>query len=220
MQFYNAKDIPPFDPSDVIFRYSRWQNLSGVFIISMVIAVSFWQGTRGDLHFGSGHMPGFICYLISGSLAFFALLTFPPALACLRPENWVTAANSGRVMVKFRSHLNRHFEVGDIQVFSVQMFELESVQHFSEDHQSADFGRNEYTRFYYLCLELKNKDTQLLERYLEEERARRAPKIGCVSTRYNTDFVIVQKPGFIRIVWNGIEPGLGKAYKIINGGLK
>lgn len=201
-------EVPELTPGEAVFQYSRIASAAGLVIISVLVVAGAVGGSLGGWQSRTVHLPPIVCYSVSGALFLFALVSFPQALKSFCPENWLVRLSSGRLLIKFRTHLNRHFDSHDVQIWEIPTNLVESAQELRVTEMWEEASRLKCVKRHFLMLRLRGVNTEEMGRQIEEERKRVAPAGGVVRSKAEHYPVTIAGPGVVKIEWNGVSPGI------------
>ncbi len=166
------------------------------------------------LHRSSG-LPVIFVYS-SGIIAAWALFEFYVFIRTFSPENWLLRLDHEKVVIKFRSFLNRHLPAADQQVVVIPLDEIKEVRAIRETVEtSAKYGyssKTKYAFFTELEIALNSVDTKELNERLKYEISVKA------KTKHHHYPVSMAAGDKIRIEWKssktGVAPHIGRALEL------
>lgn len=181
-------------------------------VVTLIIFGMLTLGLAGGVKAANLEVRG--CYGIAGAALMIALLTFPNELKKFKPTNWLLRLGGERLLVKYRSSYNSHFDENDPQIVALTIGEIASL---CEAQGTMQDLRGRTYKVSYLELRLASSvGTSELEEALRTERNRPAPKVGIYSSKALDYPVSVPQPGVVRIQWSGISPELRDALAFLS----
>jgi len=202
MKFYRLNEIP-IQRGDHVFKVSPLSKSMAVLVFFGIALASLLLGMYGGFHPGKHgiDLPAGLFYYISGVCAVMGLIFLGPLRASLRPTNWLLRCHQTGVLIHYRSYLNWHLPVEDLQAVGFDYSEIAWVRAVKERRASPyiDAG-NQVTSLIHLDFCLANADTSILAAHLEAER-NRWPASRRMMSRALDYPVEVLPGGILRLRW-------------------
>ncbi|SRR6266568_1023841 len=207
MQILHPSDIQ-FTPDDVVFRESA---VNKVLVILLFLAAAAAVVVAWYL----GKLPLIAPLFSVPFLLLFVLLSALTLRKVFRPENWLLACNTRRLLIKFRSYLNNQFPATDPQMLMIELSEVSAIREALLDVSVAQRGRaRSSSRARFLDIMVRGPDLTSLRERLKYERELRPG--GQAWLHYP---VTVLDDTTIRVEWSSpasrVTPGLADALRLL-----
>jgi hypothetical protein len=206
IRFYSQDNLPS-RYGDVVFRQARWTLLL-ILVISLAavggpVAIAYYSKAPCVYLFA---VVGIIMPLLLGQIFRRSLL----------PSNWLMRYRPEGLLIQFRSYLNAHFPPEDTIAFELPAGKIAWIGKTVEGRVWSSGDGTSYQRVSYLDIMPAGVDLSDLKRHLEAERKVQGRTGRYSSSRYLHYPVRVLDNGVIRLDWEGITPGIGKALRILS----
>ncbi len=215
MQFYSLASVPPINAQEKIFRYPILPHVVAVIIFGGLMICSLWFSLKIDSYPYWDGFPKPLLWLIAFFMMVFTLMAARMLKACASSGNWLVRVSSDRVLVKFRSVYNFHFQNRDLQAFSLSVRDISSVRVVRHKFTPTNLDREvRITNF--LELKIAQENLTELEKLLAQERVTQDPRRGNYRYRSLHYPVEVLLPDLVRLDWTGIRPGIKEAVAVFS----
>jgi hypothetical protein len=202
--------------TDVVFRNS-WVASAVATVVMWALAVAAgYLVVEGRI--GSFGPPRAISVVSGLFFMLFASLAGGTWKAARQPTNWLMRIRGNEVLIKFRSYQNWRLPEDETQVIELERSEIASVRELGQRQVSREKGGGGVVveKRIDLEIELRDKDTAVLEKALAAEIAR--PGWGSERTKTKTlDYPVSVEKAAIRIAWKNrstnVRPGIQSALK-------
>ncbi len=217
MRFLRIDQVPRYE-GDVVFRASAVRSvvmslsLLGLMVMmgAMIWYVSWWFAP--------------ILLLLSLFVPFIIL----SIRARINGDDWVVRMQPSSLIVRLRSHLNRHFPREDLVAVELDRHELAGFSRLSqrllrEDSTGQTIDANK--QFLHIHLRADQAEVDRLRQLIAAERTREAPPRGCLGSKIKYDDYpasLVDRDGkpILRVEWLGpatlLTPRLKRAMSILS----
>ena len=123
MKLSRLQDVEFSDDEKVFKESALRQLIFATFLGTLSLGIYHWH------KFG---LPLIFVYFSGGSLLVFAIFVFNIFIKTLSADNWLIRINHEKIVIKFRSFLNRHLPDTDKQIVSIPLNEIKEVREVSE----------------------------------------------------------------------------------------
>jgi hypothetical protein len=217
MTYLRLKDVPPPAPNELVARQSRIMRT-----ITFVITLALFIGV---LLIPAPSPARYVLWFIAAFLFLIVWLSGRMLQRSFGSQNWLIRATPARVLIKFRSFANAHFDETDEVVVELRGAEIESIGVLKENwlRPRGEYRAPTQDRSTSLEFRLKGLDLDELSQRLAAERSNMGP--GARSkTRYG-DAPVRVVDGILRVQVRGsttyitpsprrLAEGLSKLMKI------
>ena len=223
MQLLREKEVP-IVPTGVVFAWSRKREWVRFLICLGVGGIGLLAWLRPfDLPFADPVTSLAILFLPLGAM--YAWFTGTALVQSYRPSNWLVRQQIGGLFVKFRNHLNSHFDPEDRVVIDLPREKVLWIRkrlekRCIEQTRSADDNvRVESLTYLDIGLDLPNHELEQLQEALQDEVFREGPLRFQSHRGARRNPVRLMSDGLLRIEWktesSSITPGIDEAVAVL-----
>ena len=179
----------------IIFRQTRIPAL-----ITLLIFTGLTIGLAvGILILG---WPGLL-WLGVATLALLSKFMLSAFITAMNPTNWTVCLDGSRLLIKYRSYLNHHFNDDDPAIIQLDINEIVNVSKHRQTMTRKTMDSTQRWKRVSLELALKHGLCETIDAALAEERRRQAPNRGISRTKALHYLVSTHQGDFLRIIWRG-----------------
>src|SRR3989338_2877372 len=165
MNLHRLQDIQ-FSENEKVFKESSLrQFIYATFLGALPVGIYY-------LH-KFGHLPLIMVYFSGGFIGIWAIFEFYIFIRTFSSDNWLMRLDQDKIIIKFRSFLNRHLPDTDKQIIRIPLHEIKEVRAVSETLKTiAPFRIHRLTKaalFTNLEIILNPADTRELKERLKYE---------------------------------------------------